>query len=163
MRVISPRDHWTQDLAIGGGRIVGEACHFIDLLRHLAGEAIVEHRLEALGTGAGAIDDRVTITLRFADGSVGTVHYLANGHKSFPKERLEVFCAGRVLQLDNFRKLRGWGWPGFRTLNLWRQDKGQGACAQAFMDAVREGGATPITLDEILEVSRVAIEVGGVG
>ena len=58
-------------------------------------------------------DDKTTITLSFADGSMGTIHYLANGHKSFPKERLEVFCAGRVLQLDNFRKLRGWGWRGF--------------------------------------------------
>ena len=158
-----PADHWTQDPAVGGGRIVGEACHFIDLLRHLAASEIVDYHMASLGarTGAEGIDDRATITLRFADGSVGTVHYLANGHKGFPKERLEVFCAGRVLQLDNFRKLRGWGWQGFTKMNLWRQDKGQGACTQAFVDAVREGGTAPIALDEILEVSRVAIEVGG--
>lgn len=154
-----PADHWTQDLAIGGGRIVGEACHFIDLLRHLAGSEIVAHTTTSLAAQVGAetITDKVTLTLRFADGSVGTVHYLANGHKSFPKERLEVFCGGCVLQLDNFRKLRGWGWKGFNKMNLWRQDKGQGACTQAFVDAIRAGSPAPIPLDEILEVSRVAI------
>eukprot|EP01035_Chromulina_nebulosa_P010584 gene10584-biopygen8865 len=108
--------------------------------------------------GLAIRDDRVSIALGFADGSTGVVHYLANGHKGFPKERLEVFVAGRILQLDNFRKLRGWGWKGFSNLNLWRQDKGQGACAKAFVDAVRAGRPSPIPLDEVLEVSRVTIE-----
>ena len=156
-----PADHWTQDKAVGGGRIVGEGCHFIDLLRHLAGAPIVAQHAVAMGKHPAVeiMDDKATITLQFADGSFGTVHYLANGDKGFPKERLEVFCAGRVLQLDNFRKLRGWGWKGFSKLNLWRQDKGQAACAQAFVDAVKSGGACPITLDEVIEVSRVSIEV----
>jgi predicted dehydrogenase len=107
-----PADHWTQDPEVGGGRIIGEACHFIDLLRHLAGAPIVRHHAVALGRhpGLAVTEDKAMITLEFADGSVGTIHYLANGHKAFPKERLEVFCAGRVLQLDNFRSLRGWGW-----------------------------------------------------
>ena len=69
-------------------------------------------------------------------------------------------CRG-VLQLDNFRKLRGFGWPGFKSLNLRRQDKGQKACAKAFMDAVRGGGASPIAFEEIVEVSRVVIGVAG--
>jgi predicted dehydrogenase len=88
-------------------------------------------------------DDKVTFTLTFADGSFGTVHYWANGHKSFPKERLEVFCAGRILQLDNFRKLRGFGWKGFNGMNLWRQDKGQRACAAAFVDSHCNGRPFP--------------------
>jgi hypothetical protein len=95
----------------------------------------------------------VALSLRFEDGSLGTIHYLANGHKGFPKERLEVFCAGRVLQLDNFRKLRGWGWPGFSRLQLLQQDKGQIACAQAFVATIRSGGPAPIAIDEVLEVS----------
>ena len=107
----------------------------------------------------GSTGDTVTLQLSFADGSIGTVHYFANGDKSFPKERLEVFCEGRVLQLDNFRKLTGFGWPGFRKMKLWKQDKGQRACARAFVDAIREGKASPIPLDEILEVSRVSIEL----
>lgn len=151
---ISP-EHWTQNRDIGGGRIIGEACHFVDLLRYLAGSPIVGVQAVALG---GA-DDVATFTLNFADGSVGTVHYLANGHKSFPKERLEVFCGGRILQLDNFRKLAGFGWPGFAKLNLWRQDKGQSACAAAFVRAVESGSAVPVAFEELLEISRVTIEI----
>jgi hypothetical protein len=90
---------------------------------------------------------------------VGTVHYLANGHKSFPKERLEVFCAGRILQLNNFRQLRGYGWPGFKKMNLWRQDKGNAACAAAFVNAVREGLPSPIPFDELVEVTRVSFDI----
>jgi predicted dehydrogenase len=153
-----PSEHWTQDAEAGGGRIVGEACHFIDLLRHLAGAPITSHHVAAIRGGTGPVD-RVTITLGFADGSIGTVHYLSNGHRAFPKERLEVFAAGRVLQLDNFRRLKAYGWPGFSSMNLWRQDKGQDACAKAFMDAVRAGGPSPIPPDELLEVARVTIAV----
>ena len=151
-----PAEHWTQDPAVGGGRIIGEACHFIDLLRHLAGSPITSHQAIRLASGT---NDSVSIHLQFADGSIGTIHYLANGNKSFPKERLEIFVAGRVLQLDNFRKLRGFGWPGFTRMNLWRQDKGQKACAQAFLDAVRTGGSSPIPFNEIQEVSRVTIQI----
>jgi len=157
-----PASHWTQDPDIGGGRVIGEACHFIDLLRHLAGAPIASWQASRLGgrPGLPAADDRAVITLHFADGSVGTIHYLANGHPSFPKERLEVFAAGGILQLDNFRKLAGYGWPGFDKLNLWRQDKGQKACAAAFVSALEQGGAPPIPFDELLEVSRVTVEVG---
>ncbi len=156
-----PPEHWTQDPEIGGGRIVGEACHFIDLLRYLVGQPITGLQATMIGGGdAVAVhDDKMSFTLRFADGSFGTVHYLANGNKSFPKERIEAFCAGRVLQLDNFRRLAGWGWPGFRKMNLWRQDKGNAACAHAFVEAVRQGGAEPIPVDELLEVARVSFEV----
>jgi hypothetical protein len=87
------------------------------------------------------------------------VHYFANGSKAFPKERIDVFAAGRVLQLDNFRRLTGFGWPRFSRHVLWRQDKGQRACAAAFADAIRSGGPSPINLDELLEVSRVSIDV----
>ena len=149
-----PAEHWTQDSEIGGGRIVGEACHFIDLLRFLAAAPIVDARRMAMDS---AIQDSVTLQLGFADGSIGTVHYFANGSKSFLKERLEVFAGGRVLQLDNFRKLAGFGWPGFSNLNLWRQDKGQKACAAAFVRAIATGGPAPIAFDELVEVSRVTI------
>ena len=156
-----PPSHWTQDPAVGGGRIVGEACHFVDLLRHLAGAPIVRSHAVALGRhpALAVRDDKAAITLEFGDGSVGTIHYLANGDKGFPKERVEVFCGGRVLQLDNFRRLTGWGWKGFRSMALWRQDKGQAACAKAFVDAVRGGGVSPILFDEIVEVSRASIEL----
>lgn len=149
-------DHWTQDSEVGGGRVIGEACHFIDLLRFLAGSPIASYSRLAMDS---ANSDTVSMQLAFADGSIGVIHYFSNGCKAFPKERLEVFAAGRVLQLDNFRKLRGFAWTGFNKMNLWRQDKGQNACAAAFIGAIRNGGASPIPFEEIAEVSRVTIEL----
>jgi predicted dehydrogenase/threonine dehydrogenase-like Zn-dependent dehydrogenase len=155
-----PAEHWTQDPEVGGGRIIGEACHFIDLLRFLAGAPIFSVQVAALGAqGQGNCADKVSFTLCFADGSMGTVHYLSNGHKSFPKERLEVFSAGRILQLDNFRSLRGYGWPGFSKMNLWRQDKGQAACAAAFVDAIRLGRPAPVPFEELVEVTRTSFDI----
>jgi predicted dehydrogenase/threonine dehydrogenase-like Zn-dependent dehydrogenase len=151
-----PANHWTQDSAVGGGRLLGEGCHFVDLLRFLAESPIESHEVAAM---AGSPRDTASVLLRFVNGSIGSVHYFANGSKAFPKERLEVFAAGRVLQLDNFRQLNGFGWPGFSKLKLWRQDKGQAACARAFVDAVRHGGASPISLEQLIEVSRVSIAI----
>jgi predicted dehydrogenase/threonine dehydrogenase-like Zn-dependent dehydrogenase len=155
-----PANHWTQDNAVGGGRIIGEACHFFDLMRFLAGSPIVSVQARRMGDapGVAVAEDKASITLGFEDGSFGTILYLANGSSSFPKERVEVFAAGRVLQLDNFRKLKGYGWPGFSKMNLWKQDKGQNACAAAFLQAV-EKGVPAIPADEIFEVARVTIEV----
>ena len=151
-----PAEHWTQDVKAGGGRIIGEACHFIDLLRFLAGHPFTGAEIVAMDS---ATADTATIQLTFGDGSIGTVHYFANGSKSFPKERLEVFAQGRILQLDNFRVLRGYDWPGFKTMRLWRQDKGQTACAGAFLDAIRDGKPAPIPFDEIIEVAETTIRL----
>ncbi|MFC5461618.1 bi-domain-containing oxidoreductase [Massilia niabensis] len=158
-----PATHWTQDEASGGGRIIGEACHFIDLMRFLAGSPIVSIQARRMGASPGVAitEDKAAITLGFADGSFGTIMYLANGAASFPKERVEVFAAGRVLQLDNFRKLTGYGWPGFSKMNLWKQDKGQAGCAAAFLKAV-ESGVPAIPSAEIFEVARVTIEAASI-
>ncbi|TEL39543.1 bi-domain-containing oxidoreductase [Pseudomonas aeruginosa] len=155
-----PANHWTQDKAVGGGRIIGEACHFIDLMRFLAGSRIVSVQARRMGDGAGVevTEDKASITLGFEDGSFGTILYLANGAASFPKERVEVFTAGRVLQLDNFLKFKGYGWPGFSKLNLWKQDKGQNACAKAFLDGL-QSGQQAIPAEEIFEVADVTIQV----
>lgn len=154
-----PAKHWTQDNAIGGGRIIGEACHYIDLMRFLAGAPIVDVMARRMGytPHVEIVEDKATITLGFADGSFGTIHYLANGASSFPKERIEVFAAGRVLQIDNFRRMTGFGWPGFGKMNLFRQDKGQAAGAAAFLHSVRSG-VPCIPIEEIFEVSRITIE-----
>ena len=155
-----PAEHWTQDRNVGGGRIIGEACHLIDLMRFLAGSKIVSVQARRMGPvpGVSVTDDKAAIILGFADGSFGTIHYLANGAANFPKERVEVFVAGRVLQLDNFRKLKGFGWPGFKKMNLWRQDKGQVNCVKQFASALENGDPSPIPPDEIFEVTRVSIE-----
>lgn len=151
-----PLDHWVQDPLVGGGRIVGEACHFIDLMRYLAGSAIVEARATAMD---GPARDTAVLNLAFEDGSIGSIQYLSNGHKAVSKERLEVFADNRILVLDNFRKLSAHGWPRKTWMSSLRQDKGQTACAAAFVDAARKGAASPIPLAELLEVSRVAIDL----
>ena len=155
-----PADHWTQDPDVGGGRIIGEACHHIDLMRHLAGSPIVSVQARSMGRNPAVpvTEDKAIIVLGFADGSCGSLHYLANGHPGFPKERVEVFCAGRILQLDNFRSLKAYGWPGSADRKLRKQDKGQGACPAAFLAAIAEGGPSPIAAAEIFEVARVTLE-----
>ena len=150
-----PPEHWTLNPETGGGRIAGEACHFLDLLRHLAGSPTVALHVVKLDGQTAAI------AVTYADGSIATIHYLANGHKGFPKERLEVFCGGRILQLNHFRTLRAYGWPGFRTMRLWRQDKGANACAAAFLKAVREGQPSPIPFEELVEVARFTLQAAG--
>ena len=156
-----PMDHWTQNLEIGGGRIIGEGCHFIDLLRFLAKSPIINFQAAKIGksSGVGTTDDKVAINLMFEDGSLGTIHYLANGGKRFPKERLEVFCNNAVIQLDNFKKMRGFGWKGFNKMNLLSQDKGQFQCVKAFVDAIEKGTEGPIDFDEIYEVAEYSIKI----
>jgi predicted dehydrogenase len=95
----------------------------------------------------------MTILLEFADGSVGVVHYLANGSKSYPKERVEVSSEGRVLVLDNFKRLQGYGWDGFKRMKLARQDKGHTAEVTAFVKRVLSGGAPLIPWPELEEVT----------
>ncbi len=158
-----PATHWTQDPSVGGGRIVGEACHFVDLLRHLSGSPIEQARIDTMDSACG---DTATISLRFVDGSIGSVHYFANGDKSMAKERLEVFCGGRVLQLDNYRLLRGFGWPTFRTMRSWRQDKGQRSCAREFVSWISGsgGGSAPrVSREQDIEVSRVVAALAAHG
>lgn len=154
-----PDYHWTQDPSVGGGRIIGEACHLIDMMRFLVGSKVVSVKARRVEHYSGISTDKAVILLGFDDGSFGTIHYLANGSPRFPKERVEVFTAGRVLQLDNFRKLQGYGWPGFSRTHLWHQDKGQKTCVRKFLEAVEKGSTAPIPVQEIFEVALVTIEV----
>lgn len=156
-----PADHWTQDFKVGGGRIIGEGCHFIDLMRFLVGYPITGVKSTVIGNYSKVEpkSDKITFTMTFADGSFGTVHYLANGHKSFPKERVEVFCAGKILALDNFRVLRGYGWPGFKKMRLLRQDKGHSEEIKRFFESIKSGGESPIPVEEVFEVTRVCLNI----
>jgi predicted dehydrogenase len=104
-------------------------------------------------------NDTISISLKFVDGSIGVINYFSNGSNSVSKERVEVFVGNKILQLDNYRKLVGYGWSGFKKLNLWNQDKGQFNCVSEFVDAISHNKGSPITFDQILEVSRVAIEI----
>ena len=151
-----PADSWVHDPDAGGGRILGEACHFIDIARFLVGRPLVGGSAEVLDDGAG-LGDTASLSLRFEGGSIATIHYFANGDRSFPKERVEVFQGGRVLVLDNFRSVKGFG-AGLRGRS-WRQDKGQSDAVRAFLEAVRGGGADPIPFEELIEVTRLTVEL----
>lgn len=152
-----PPDHWTQDPVEGGGRIIGEACHFIDYLRHLAGSPIVSVRSVAQPTQGGGTEDTVSMTLEFEDGSIGTVHYFSNGPKSYPKERLDLFVEGKALTLDNFTKVTGYGCGRFSRKRLLSQDKGHRAGFLAFADTLIKGEPAPIPFGEIINVTRATI------
>ncbi len=156
-----PADTWIQDIEIGGGRIIGEACHYIDLMRYLADSRIISVQARRMGNHPAieVTEDKASIILGFADGSFGVINYFANGGNVFPKERIEAFAGNAVLQLDNFRKLKSYGWQGFKKMNLVRQDKGQEKAAALFVESIREGLPSPIAFEEIMEVSRVTIEV----
>ncbi|WP_201743815.1 bi-domain-containing oxidoreductase [Roseiconus nitratireducens] len=151
-----PPEHWTQNRELGGGRILGEACHFIDLSRFLIARPITQVSSIAMLGGEGAQGDCASIHLKFEDGSIATIHYLANGNKSFPKERVEIFAGGQVHCIENFRRSRVLGQR--RNLRTRRQDKGHHNEIQRFLDSLTEPTSPPIPLDELVEVSRITIE-----
>lgn len=152
-----PTTHWLHDPLVGGGRIIGEGCHFIDYLIFLTGSLPVKVFATALPDNGRYCQDNVMMTFTFADGSVGTVTYLANGDKSFPKERVEVFCGGKVAVLDDFRTLElTTNGRRERIKSNLRQDKGHRAGWENFLKAVRSGGQPPIPYDQLLAGARTA-------
>jgi predicted dehydrogenase/threonine dehydrogenase-like Zn-dependent dehydrogenase len=151
-----PSGHWTQDPDTGGGRIIGEACHFLDLARFLVGAPIQEVSVLSAGGRGGRREDVASLSVGFADGSIAAIHYLANGSSAFPKERVEAFADGRSWRIDNWRRLVGFGAPG-RGHRLSRPDKGHRDEILALAGAVRGRSPAPIPYDELFEVSRWAI------
>ena len=157
-----PMTHWTQDKSIGGGRIIGEVCHFIDLLRFLSGSSINNYnaiKIKNTKNLSESDEDKSTINLLFEDGSIGSIHYFSNGGKSYPKERIEVFCDNSILQLSNFLKLKGFNWTGFNSMNLFRQNKGHDNCVESFVNSIINDNSNPIPFDEIIEVSETTIKI----
>ena len=149
-----PDDHWLLDPHVGGGRIVGEGCHWFDLMSFVLDQPIVGVSAHSSGNqSANRGAEATSVTLRFADGSQGTLHYFAQGHRAFPKERMTVFSDGRVLELDNFRKLWGWGWPGFRRMNLFRQDKGHLTELREFIERITAGGPPLMDFAQLVNVT----------
>ena len=148
-----PLNHWTHDPTQGGGRIIGEGCHFVDFLTFLARAAPVSVTARSLPDNGKYHQDNVSMTFTFPDGSVGVVDYLANGDKSFPKERLEVFCGGRVAVLDDFRSLETVR-DGRRTTVKKTQDKGWKNEWLAFTKAICDGGQPPIPYEQLIGVTK---------
>jgi len=148
-----PLNHWTHDPDQGGGRIIGEGCHFVDFLTFLAGAAPVSVTAMAVPDNGKYHEDNVSMTFGFPDGSIGVVDYLSNGDKSFPKERLEVFCGGRIAVLDDFRRLEMLQ-DGQRSVMRKSQDKGWKEEWVAFTAAIRSGGRPPIPYEQLFGVTK---------
>jgi predicted dehydrogenase/threonine dehydrogenase-like Zn-dependent dehydrogenase len=146
-----PADHWLNDPDQGGGRVIGEVCHFVDFLTFLVGAAPIEVQAHSLANPGKYSNDNVVCSLRFADGSQGTISYLANGDKSYSKERVEVFGGGAVAVLEDFRRLELVGRGRKQVFRSWlRQDKGHRGEWEAFVSALRTGGDSPLPLAEIV-------------
>ena len=155
-----PANHWLHDPLQGGGRIIGEGCHFIDFLTFLVGSAPVAVRATALPDGGRYHQDNVSMTFRFADGSVGVINYLADGNKNYPKERVEVFSAGKIGMLDDFRTLEFSSEAKHTVKHAYlRQDKGHQASWCAFCDAISQGSGPTISYAELIGVSQASFAV----
>ena len=145
-----PLNHWLHDPNVGGGRIIGEACHFIDLLQYITGKSPVSVRSFGLPDLGKYNEDNVNMVFTFEDGSIGTVEYLSNGDKSCPKEYLEIFTGGKIVQLDDFRKLtlvENNKRKEFKS--PFRQDKGHANSWNAFVENIRNGDESPISFSDI--------------
>jgi predicted dehydrogenase/threonine dehydrogenase-like Zn-dependent dehydrogenase len=148
-----PLNHWTQDPEIGGGRIIGEGCHFVDFITYLVGAAPVSVTAHALPNNGKYREDNVSMTFSFPDGSIGVVDYLANGDKSFPKERVEVFCGGRIAVLDDYVSLETVK-DGKKKETKSAQNKGWVDEWKYFAKAIREGGQPPIPYEQLIGVTK---------
>ena len=152
-------NHWTQKKEIGGGRLIGEACHFIDILRFLANSKIEKFNY-INAKDLKECSDNFSIHLGFENGSIGVINYLSNGNKAYPKEKLEVFSGNSVIYLENFRKLEAWGIKGFRKKRTFIQDKGQFNCIKSFINAIETNSKSPIPIEELFEVQNILLEIG---
>jgi len=152
-----PSEHWVHDPAVGGGRIIGEGCHFIDLISFLTDSKIVS--VSAFSLGDDILFDKVVINVQLSDGSLGTVHYLANGSKKYPKETIHLFNSNRVLDLINFRELRGYGWKGFSKMKMWKQDKGHQNEVIQFVKSIQDCAETPIPFNQIVNSTEASFAV----
>jgi predicted dehydrogenase len=148
-----PASHWTQDPSIGGGRIIGEACHFIDLITYLVGAAPTSVHAHALSDNGKYSEDNVSMTFAFPDGSIGMVDYLANGDKSIAKERLEIFCDGMVAVLDDYVSLTITK-DGSKKVESMAQDKGWKNEMTAFARAIKDGASAPIPYEQLIKVTQ---------
>ncbi len=150
-----PSNSWVHDMEVGGGRIIGEACHFIDLCTYIAGSLVKAVCLNSMGTNPDENTDNVSILLKYENGTNAVINYFSNGSKSYSKERLEVYSEERTLVLDNWRKLKGYGFNGFSSESS-SQDKGHSEQFRRLISTVENGGEPIIPFDEIVNTTRAS-------
>jgi len=150
-----PANVWVHDMEIGGGRIIGEACHYIDLCTYLSGSKVVEVCTNAMGINPEENTDNASILLKYENGSNAVINYFANGSKAYAKERVEVFSQERTLVMDNWRRLTGYGFKGFSKARS-GQDKGHFNQFEALLKQQKEGGTAIIPFNEIVNTTRAS-------
>ncbi len=150
-----PPQVWVHNMEVGGGRIIGEACHYMDLCAYLAGSEIRSVCMSSMGATMEENTDNASILMKFANGSNAVINYFANGAKSYSKERIELFSQERVFILDNFRHTSAYGAKGFKGVKG-RIDKGHKAQFHEYIRRIKEGGAPLITFDEMVNVTRAS-------
>lgn len=150
-----PANVWVHDMLIGGGRIIGEACHFIDLITYLTGSKVKAICINAMGVNPEENTDNATILLKYDNGSTGVINYFSNGSKAYSKERVEVYSQERTLVMDNFRKTEGFGFKGFSKLKT-RLDKGHKNQFHKLIAQVKSGGPALIPFDEIINTTKAS-------
>lgn len=150
-----PQNHWTQNMTIGGGRIIGEACHFIDLITYLSGSLVESVIMNSMGQNPENNTDNASILLKYKNGSTGVINYFANGNKAYSKERIDVYSQGRTMIIDNFRKSK---YFGAKTSGMSRsQDKGHFKQFELFLERIKNGGEAIIPIEEIINTSKASL------
>jgi predicted dehydrogenase/threonine dehydrogenase-like Zn-dependent dehydrogenase len=148
-------NHWTQDMNTGGGRIIGEACHLIDLITYLSGSLVESVVMNAMGQNPANNTDNASILLKYKNGSTGTINYFANGNKGYSKERIEVYSQGRTMIIDNFKKSE---YYGTKSSGMSRsQDKGHSEQFRLFLERLKNGGEAIIPIEEIINTSKASL------
>jgi len=150
-----PPQVWVHDMEVGGGRIIGEACHYMDLCAYLAGSEITSVCMNSMGAEMEENTDNASILMKFANGSTAVINYFANGAKSYSKERIELFSQERVFVMDNFRRTSAYGASGFKTVKG-RIDKGHRTQFHEYIRRIKEGGEPLINFDEMVNVTRAS-------
>jgi predicted dehydrogenase len=150
-----PQKVWVHDMEVGGGRIIGEACHFIDLCTYMAGSKVISVCMNAMGTNPEENTDNATILLKYENGTNAVINYFSNGSKAYSKERLEIYHQERTLVMDNWRKLKGYGFKNFSNASS-SQDKGHQNQFNLLLKSILEGGAAIIPFDEIVNTTKAS-------
>ncbi|RYF74727.1 MAG: Gfo/Idh/MocA family oxidoreductase, partial [Cytophagaceae bacterium] len=151
-----PANSWVHDRAVGGGRLLGEACHYVDLITYLTGSYVTAVCMNAMGKHPSETTDSASILLRYDNGATGVINYFANGSKAYAKERLEIYSQERTLILDNFKSLKGYGFKGFSSQSG-GQDKGHTEQFRRLVATLRSGGATLIPFAELVNTTAATL------
>jgi predicted dehydrogenase len=150
-----PSNSWVHDLEVGGGRIIGEACHYIDLCTFLAGSKITSVCMNSMGTQSQENTDNASILLKYDNGTNAVINYFANGSKAYSKERIEAYNQEKILILDNWRILRGYGIKGFSRMKT-KIDKGHKSQFRLLVESIQKGGQPIIPFDEIVNTTKAS-------